>query len=346
MTVSKRVGIHVLTAYPPSNPNRDETGQPKSAVVAGVTRQRISSQCIKRTWRLSESVRQLNAKFATRTRSLGQKVEERLLEKKVPEKTAREWAVKIAEVFGKVDKKNAPAHSEMVTIGHEEWEATMHLVDQLAASKKAPTPEELAALPRQTVSLDCALFGRMRAANPGLNVEASVSVSHPLTVGKSSVEADFWTSVDDLKRQDDDADRGSGGMGEVEYGSGTYYTYVEIDVDQLRKNLGDAQGLAKDALRALTKAIATASPGGHRTTFGNSVRASYMRAEIGEPSGNLYCAAFEKPASGTKDAIELLRAATERETKAFDLKQEVKEFSVPDGKGTLDDVLDAVAAAA
>lgn len=49
-----KIGIHMLTAYPPSNPNRDETGQPKTAIVGGVNRQRISSQAIKRAWRLSD----------------------------------------------------------------------------------------------------------------------------------------------------------------------------------------------------------------------------------------------------------------------------------------------------
>ncbi|KAA8425643.1 type I-E CRISPR-associated protein Cas7/Cse4/CasC, partial [Acetobacter sp. DmW_125123] len=43
--------LHLLTFYPPSNVNRDDTGNPKTATVGGVTRLRISSQALKRAWR-------------------------------------------------------------------------------------------------------------------------------------------------------------------------------------------------------------------------------------------------------------------------------------------------------
>jgi len=45
--------LHLLTFYPPSNLNRDDTGRPKTATVGGVPRLRISSQALKRAWRSS-----------------------------------------------------------------------------------------------------------------------------------------------------------------------------------------------------------------------------------------------------------------------------------------------------
>ncbi|MDO8841273.1 type I-E CRISPR-associated protein Cas7/Cse4/CasC, partial [Methanocalculus sp.] len=36
------VQFHLLTTYPPSNLNRDDLGRPKTAVVGGTTRLRIS----------------------------------------------------------------------------------------------------------------------------------------------------------------------------------------------------------------------------------------------------------------------------------------------------------------
>lgn len=45
------VDIHVLQTLPPSNPNRDDTGAPKTGVFGGVSRMRISSQAIKRAAR-------------------------------------------------------------------------------------------------------------------------------------------------------------------------------------------------------------------------------------------------------------------------------------------------------
>ena len=51
----KFIQLHLLTSYPPSNPNRDDLGQPKSAWMGGTKRLRISSQSLKRAWRTSET---------------------------------------------------------------------------------------------------------------------------------------------------------------------------------------------------------------------------------------------------------------------------------------------------
>ena len=45
--------IHMLKNYPPTNLNRDDSGAPKSCQFGGTNRGRISSQCLKRSWRTS-----------------------------------------------------------------------------------------------------------------------------------------------------------------------------------------------------------------------------------------------------------------------------------------------------
>ena len=45
--------IHSLRSFGPSNPNRDDSGSPKTAIYGGRLRQRISSQCLKRAIRLA-----------------------------------------------------------------------------------------------------------------------------------------------------------------------------------------------------------------------------------------------------------------------------------------------------
>lgn len=47
------IEFHTLRSFPPSNLNRDDLGSPKSALFGGSRRLRISSQCLKRTWRTS-----------------------------------------------------------------------------------------------------------------------------------------------------------------------------------------------------------------------------------------------------------------------------------------------------
>lgn len=50
--------IHMIKNYPPTNLNRDDTGAPKTCMFGGALRGRISSQCLKRSWRTSEIFRQ------------------------------------------------------------------------------------------------------------------------------------------------------------------------------------------------------------------------------------------------------------------------------------------------
>lgn len=46
--MTRFVQLHLITSYPPSNLNRDDLGRPKTAVMGGETRLRISSQSLKR----------------------------------------------------------------------------------------------------------------------------------------------------------------------------------------------------------------------------------------------------------------------------------------------------------
>lgn len=51
------IQLHLLTAYAPANLNRDESGRPKTAFMGGVERLRVSSQSLKRAWRVSETLK-------------------------------------------------------------------------------------------------------------------------------------------------------------------------------------------------------------------------------------------------------------------------------------------------
>ena len=74
--------IHMLKNYPPVNLNRDESGAPKSCMFGGTTRGRVSSQCLKRSWRRSPLFSQtIGAEhLGIRTRKLPQLVAEKLAE--------------------------------------------------------------------------------------------------------------------------------------------------------------------------------------------------------------------------------------------------------------------------
>src|SRR5580704_14521817 len=102
--MARFVQLHLLTFYPPTNLNRDDTGRPKTAVIGGTERLRISSQSLKRAVRTSDTFRsKLEGHLAQRTQRLGEELREHLVDKGMDDKLALATARKIAEVFGKVE---------------------------------------------------------------------------------------------------------------------------------------------------------------------------------------------------------------------------------------------------
>src|SRR5688572_20918126 len=101
--MSEFIQIHFLTSYPPSNLNRDDLGRPKTAIMGGSQRLRISSQSLKRAWRMSDVFRKtLEGHVGYRTKDLGNEVHRRLVEKRVEGARADEVSKRIAGVFGKL----------------------------------------------------------------------------------------------------------------------------------------------------------------------------------------------------------------------------------------------------
>src|SRR5262249_24525160 len=96
--------LHLLTTYPPSNPNRDDLGRPKTAIVGGRMRQRISSQAIKRAIRESEAFcAALVGHKGERTQRLGDKIIEHMVARGADSVRAEEIARSVATVFGAID---------------------------------------------------------------------------------------------------------------------------------------------------------------------------------------------------------------------------------------------------
>ena len=102
--MAKYVQLHLLTSYPPSNLNRDDLGQPKTARFGGAERLRISSQSLKRAWRESDFFQQqLAGNVGKRTKLIGREIVlPALLAGGIKQKQAEEWTKAIAGVYGKL----------------------------------------------------------------------------------------------------------------------------------------------------------------------------------------------------------------------------------------------------
>ncbi|MBX6741043.1 MAG: type I-E CRISPR-associated protein Cas7/Cse4/CasC [Acetobacteraceae bacterium] len=297
--MSRFLQLHLLTFFPPANLNRDDTGRPKTAVVGGATRLRLSSQALKRAWRTSEVfTTALAGHMGQRTQRLGEVVLEHLLAGGMEQAKAQEVARDIAGVFGKVKDTRDPKPArieQLAFISPEERAAALALADRALAGEQVEA-KSAGLLRAADTAADIALFGRMLAADPDYNREAAAQVAHAITTHKVLVEDDYYTAVDDLKTPAEDA--GAGFLGEAAFGSGVFYLYLCVDKALLLKNLGGDAALAATALSALAEAAATVAPRGKQNSFAAHGRAHYVLAERGDRQPRTLAGAFARPVSG------------------------------------------------
>ena len=301
--MSRFVQLHLLTSYPPANLNRDDLGRPKTAMMGGEPRLRVSSQSLKRAWRTSEVFAEsLKGHIGTRTKEMGVEVFKQLREKGVAKKDAMDWAKAIAGQFGKLkvaDKNNETQELEIQQLAHfspEERQLIDDLIATIAERKTKPEDSELALLRKKHTAADIALFGRMLASSPAFNTEAAAQVAHAISVHSVVVEDDFFTAVDDLNSGEDDA--GASHLGETEFAAGLFYLYLCIDKDLLVKNLSGDEALANKTLEALIESAATVSPSGKQNSFASRARASYILCETGKQQPRSLSVAYLKPVRG------------------------------------------------
>lgn len=351
------VQLHLLTSYPPANLNRDDLNRPKTAVMGGATRLRISSQSLKRAWRTSSVFEEALADhLGTRTKEKGTHVFRKLVDGGMKKETAFESAKKIAGVFGKISsakiEKEEVETEQLVHYSPEELEAIDQLAEALLQEKRSPTDEEVKLLKHDHRAVDIGLFGRMLAAAPSFNVEAAAQVAHALSVHRVQVEDDFYSAVDDLNERAEDM--GAGHLGETEFGAGLFYLYLCIDRDRLVENLAGDDELAGRALRALGEAATTVAPRGKQASFASRAYASYVLAETGRAQPRSLAVSFLGPVGEDRsrndeqdylsESIERLETTCDRLEAAYGpTREDAYTLNVPAGTGTLGELLDFVA---
>jgi CRISPR system Cascade subunit CasC len=333
--------LHFLTVYPPSNPNRDDTGRPKTAQFGGATRLRLSSQALKRSWRTSELFHSaLEGRLGRRTQRLGREIEEHALKNGASPERAREIARAVADIFGKVKAENDadPADIEQLAfIGPEEREAALVTADELIAGHAVDLAKATSkTLRRADSAVDIAMFGRMLADDPDFNREAAVQVAHAITTHRVVVEDDYYTAVDDLKTAAEDA--GAGFIGEAGFSAGLFYNYACIDQALLVKNLSGDEELAKRGIAALIEAAMTEAPRGKQASFASRPRCQWAMVERGDRTPRTLAAAYFKPVGDADilaSSIARIQDLRERFADAYDDRPDHRIMDVTAGTGSM-----------
>jgi len=316
----KIIEFHILQSFPVSCLNRDDVGSPKSAIVGGVPRARVSSQCWKRQVRLE--MNKLDVIHGDRTKLISEMIAKVCLTKGATEEQAKACGDKIEQIFIKKKEEKKPKKAkegevieEVANAGNDKTDTLLFLspkeidilseaflkqgfnpdavITQKDAKKQAKEMAALIGSVSEAVdALDIVLFGRMVAQAAELNVEASCSFAHAISTHKSSSEVEFFTAVDDLQTE-----QGAGHMGSLEFNSATYYRYISLNIGQLYDSLA-GQSLP-DAIDAFTKALFVAVPSARQTTMSGA--SPWDFAKIFVRKGQRLQVPFEKPVVKAKD---------------------------------------------
>ncbi len=340
------IQLHLLTFYGPANLNRDDTGRPKTAIIGGVERLRISSQSLKRAVRTSDVFAEtLSGHIAIRTQRLGAEIKSHLEARQVPEDKAIAIARDIAGKFGKLKGENDdnPTRIEQLAfISPEEHTAAITLADRKVDDPELDLKKE-PLLKTTDGAADIAMFGRMLADAPKFNREAAVQVAHAFTTHAGHVEADYYTANDDIKSADENSDAGAGFIGNTGFGSGVFYTYANVNIPLLLENLGGDDEIAKKAIAALANALATVSPTGKQNSFASRCRADYILAERGDAAPRNLSGAFVEPIKGNnlmEASICALRDYRDRMNVAYgEPLDNIAELNISKGSGSLKDII-------
>lgn len=312
-----RIEYHILQSFPVTCLNRDDVGSPKTAVVGGVTRARVSSQCWKRQVRLA--LRELGLPMGTRTKLIGFLIARKCKELGASDEQAEACGQVIEKVFIKEKKqakgKKKDQELEEVAVADEDNDTLLFLspreveiiarafqengfssegvITEKDQKKQASELAKLIGKPDEVVNaVDIALFGRMVAKAADMNVEAAASFSHAISTHQVSNEVEFFTALDDLQTEP-----GSAHMGSLEFNSATYYRYVSLDLGQLAQTLGEED--LKKAIAAFTQALYVAVPAARQTTQSGASLWEFARVLVRK--GQRLQVPFETPVQRGRD---------------------------------------------
>lgn len=313
-----KVELHLLQSVPPSNLNRDDSGAPKDAHFGGHRRARISSQSLKRAIRTSDIFRQIvSDRVGIRTRRSVNYIQERLitehgLSDAAAHALARAAVEALLKKVGDDDRSNVlyyAARPELDDLASRlaSDDDAVSAAEAIAAAQADlldvdnPNPDQKKAADKKLTNLgtsaadivkqfvkdyqgktsaaDIALFGRMLAEEPRLNIDAACQVAHAISIDRVAPSFDYFTAVDDLKHKDDD-DKGAGMIGTTGFTSACFYRYSVIDADQLARNLGGDWETTRDAIRAFLTAAVSALPSGKQNSFAAQVRPEFVMAVV------------------------------------------------------------------
>jgi len=264
------IEIHMIQNHSPANLNRDDLGAPKTCIFGGVTRARISSQCLKRSIRRSpEFAVALEKDGGVRTRRLIELIAKAAAGEGNPQEERHREAIRKEFKKGGVGLKDEDTFDILFFLP----QSAVNEMGQAVRTGNGDLGKNFAEIIGEFVKTpDIALCGRMTefdAKGPfkdlkgKFTVEAALSAAHAISTHAVVNEVDYFTAADDVPGQD----AGAAHVNEAMFNSACFYKHFVIDFEQLKKNLADDADLARKTIRCFLEAAAKANPSGKQHAF-------------------------------------------------------------------------------
>ncbi|MDE3022325.1 MAG: type I-E CRISPR-associated protein Cas7/Cse4/CasC [Pseudomonadota bacterium] len=275
MSLPRFIQIHTLHAYPAALLNRDDAGLAKRLPLGNAVRTRISSQCLKRHWRVTEdqfSLEKLDVPMASRSRIFFEEIRKKLVETNVPIDIADVCANTLRDAFRKnLDKlikeakkakdekkkkgetqeldedeagtENSGEQKQAILLGLPEYEYLKQICIRVAKTAISGAEVRLTLLEQlkaersnfDQMPLNCGLESALFGRMVTSDVFASREAS--ISVAHAFTVHQAQVENDYFTVVDDLKHEGSAGIFDTELASGLYYGYVVVDVPQLVENL-------------------------------------------------------------------------------------------------------------
>ena len=226
---------------------------------------RISSQCLKRAMRRSPYHIAHLGEGSIRTRSLDH-LKEKLVDHPRLERFGGEQIALAIDLMG-----GAKGSDILMPWSVSEIEAACVAIEDARA--KGVGDDSLAGevgkvLKKQTglVPVDIALSGRMITSGVMSRIDGALSVAHAFTTHAVSSDVDWFTGMDDLTQELDEAG-GAAHLNTQEFGAGVFYRYISLNNGQLEWNMEAGRADALNVAADYTHLLATVVPSGKQHSF-------------------------------------------------------------------------------
>jgi CRISPR system Cascade subunit CasC len=318
---NKFITISIIQDAGINNSNRDDVGEVKSVTVGGCRRQRRSSQCKKRVDR--KAMIDLGISPAYRSKILADKLYKEALAKGVSPKEAlsrigiifgtNKTPGKLIDGFKDLEKsgvKGTITTSCLIYYSEDEYQQLLEVL--LNGAEITTDIQGILTQGQKRFGGLVALFGRMMADHPDMNVEAAAAYSHAFSTHEIAMESDYFTAMDDCA-----TGPGAGHLDQTSFTHSVLFQTVVLDIEQLKCNLPDTSPEDIQALVcAFIEAVITSAPEGKKNAFySNTLPEMVVIDKTSMPIS--MCGAFETPVQAapsggySKASVEAFKAHRE-----------------------------------